>query len=310
MDTAQKRNRISREKAGFMIGVACFYDAFQFLLTTTFIGAFFTPLISVIAWLHFWLWFKLNGVSWSDSLRKIVLAFGVMLFESFPFLSAIPTWTISASLMVFIVRLEDRKFNSELRGTEASAFAAKQRQALATQTYAEAQNEAGRQENRTAQEQEAEQRTQGVFVRVATESVRTEEKKVQKEKEEQKEGWGRLLRETAPLTFGRPEHVPNPGRMRRGIPMFGARREIKDETPDISSLRRTVEAEHHSSQNRSEGGGQAREERETFRLKKKASFTVERERQSRKAAAAALHTNPETPAPYTIKDKLFERLIA
>jgi hypothetical protein len=59
-----------------MIAVALFYDALQALLDLIAIGWLFVP----VAYMHFWLWFKLKGIDFFSAKRASTIGAG-MVFE-------------------------------------------------------------------------------------------------------------------------------------------------------------------------------------------------------------------------------------
>lgn len=111
----KKRGRIPGHVAFLMYAVAFAIDILQGLLMLLFIGLFVNWLISVFAWLLFWLWFHIQGVDFFDKVLRFVVMAGASFLEILPFFNAIPTWTFMVILMVLIVRHEDRKYNKQLR---------------------------------------------------------------------------------------------------------------------------------------------------------------------------------------------------
>lgn len=91
-----------------MIVVAFIYDATQAGIEFSMFGFGFTVnwIISVWAWLTFYTWFKIYGVSFLNPRRGAVLNVGFLL-EIFPWLAVIPSWTLTVLLLVLSVRAED-----------------------------------------------------------------------------------------------------------------------------------------------------------------------------------------------------------
>lgn len=118
----EKRQRISSIIATLMIGTAVVFDLVQFLLNfIPFVGWIATSLISVFAWLTFFTWFKLNGVSFlsgKTTVLKIASIFGVSILEIFPILNDLPAWIAYIVIMIFIVRAEDTIFNKTGKNIE------------------------------------------------------------------------------------------------------------------------------------------------------------------------------------------------
>lgn len=114
----EKRQRISNIKWILMVAVAVVIDGLQFLLNfIPILGWFFVSLISVFAWLTFFVWFKFNGISFLEGKRailKFASLFGVSIIEIFPLLNDLPAWTAYTVLMFFIIRGEDMLYNSSI----------------------------------------------------------------------------------------------------------------------------------------------------------------------------------------------------
>lgn len=99
--------RISSFTAGFMITVAVFFDGIQFLLNLIpLIGTASAEVLGIIAWLIFYIWFKMKGVSFSDTKKSAALLLGGIV-ELMPVLSALPAWTLSTVLIIALTRAED-----------------------------------------------------------------------------------------------------------------------------------------------------------------------------------------------------------
>lgn len=118
----EKRRRIGNIVAFFLVPAALLIDATQFLFyligLIPFIGQvaalIFPPLIAVMAWIMFYLWFKLLGVDFMDGLmRKAVLMFSTAFSEMVPLVNAMPLWTLGIILMIAIVRVEDAVYNKQ-----------------------------------------------------------------------------------------------------------------------------------------------------------------------------------------------------
>jgi len=117
----EKRERIGPTQGVFMIGVAGLFDFLQGILNIAIIGVILSSFVSIVAWLTFFLWFKLNGVSFFDSgARKLIVYYGGSFLELFPLLNTLPIWTITVSLMVAIVRAEDFAYNKKLNMSETA----------------------------------------------------------------------------------------------------------------------------------------------------------------------------------------------
>lgn len=89
-----------------MIIVALVFDGIQLLLQLIpILGQILAFLISVFAFLTFYLWFKLKGLHFSVTKRLVF--FGGTAFEvALPILNAIPIWTASVSFVAISSRIK------------------------------------------------------------------------------------------------------------------------------------------------------------------------------------------------------------
>ena len=104
----ENKYRISWIIGGIMIAVGFIYDATQGVIEFSLFGFGFTVnwIITIWAWLTFYTWFKIYGVSFLNPRRGAVLNTSFLL-EIFPFLAVIPSWTLAVLLLVLSVRAED-----------------------------------------------------------------------------------------------------------------------------------------------------------------------------------------------------------
>ncbi|HBV01338.1 MAG TPA: hypothetical protein DEF00_03025 [Candidatus Taylorbacteria bacterium] len=63
-------------------------------------------LISVWAWLTFYLWFKIHGVSFMQPKRFALLNGGALL-EMIPIVNSLPAWTLAVLLLIATTRAEE-----------------------------------------------------------------------------------------------------------------------------------------------------------------------------------------------------------
>jgi len=103
---------ITKTTAVFMITLAVIFDLIQFLVSllhfipvignaVAFVG---TTTITIVASMTFYIWFKINGVSFNTS-KRIVSFGGGILTEFIPILNALPAWTFSVVLVITSTRL-------------------------------------------------------------------------------------------------------------------------------------------------------------------------------------------------------------
>lgn len=100
--------RIGMLQAAFMILFGMFLDSVDLLLDLFFgAGIIFDSIIGIIGWLVFYLWFKLNNVSFTNP--KTAMRFnGTVIAEIVPFINQLPMWTIGIVVTIVAVRLEDK----------------------------------------------------------------------------------------------------------------------------------------------------------------------------------------------------------
>lgn len=102
------KQRVDWITAILMIWLALFYDGTQFLLNfIPVIGNMLSSLlIGLWAWLSFYIWFKIKGVSFSKPTRSITL-FGAGITEMVPILNALPAWTLAVLILIATTKAED-----------------------------------------------------------------------------------------------------------------------------------------------------------------------------------------------------------
>lgn len=108
----EKKTRIPNHTAVLMLGVAALYDSLQALLATTGVGIVFGPFVTIIAYLHFWLWFKLRGVGFLDKLdraaiKRLISFWFSGLLEMVPGADALPMIAINTFFLISITKTED-----------------------------------------------------------------------------------------------------------------------------------------------------------------------------------------------------------
>ena len=105
-----KNGKIDNITAVLMIGVALLIDSIQLVLTIFGIGLFINWLISILAWLTFFLWFVLNGVSFMKKPKLFFTLSGGGLVETIPILplSALPGWTATIITIIFMTKVKSK----------------------------------------------------------------------------------------------------------------------------------------------------------------------------------------------------------
>lgn len=110
----QNKNRLGTAQAPLLLATALLVDTFQTMLGLVIVGALFSPLITVLAWLSYFVWYKLLDIGFMDrGVQKLFIFFGAGLLEMIPYINIIPAWTTSVILMIFIVKHEDARYNKK-----------------------------------------------------------------------------------------------------------------------------------------------------------------------------------------------------
>ncbi|MEK7390641.1 MAG: hypothetical protein AAB635_00710 [Patescibacteria group bacterium] len=107
-----KNGHINNLTATLMISVAIFYDLIQALFDLlhlipvigNVIATVITALLSVVAWLTFYVWFKMHGVHFNSAKRAITMGAG-FLIELMPILNILPAWTLAVVLIFLTARM-------------------------------------------------------------------------------------------------------------------------------------------------------------------------------------------------------------
>ncbi len=107
-------SKLTTLTAGLMITVAVIFDIIQALLDLLhfipLVGNIFaiisTSLLSVFAWLTFYLWMKIKGIDFASPKRSLSLG-GGFIFELIPILNALPGWTLAVILIIGSMRAEE-----------------------------------------------------------------------------------------------------------------------------------------------------------------------------------------------------------
>ena len=95
MDDEKKEKGLKNHTIILMVAVALFFDALQWLLGFIFMGW----LVSIFAWLTFYVWFKINGISFMKPKRFITFG-GSFIIELIPVVGdVLPTWTAAITYL-------------------------------------------------------------------------------------------------------------------------------------------------------------------------------------------------------------------
>jgi len=104
----KEKEKIDNIDATLMIGTAILIDGTQTFLTLILIGPFVNWLISIFAWMTFFLWFMLKGVKFTKNPKKIFTLAGGSLLEAIPIIASFPIWTLTISTTIFMERAENK----------------------------------------------------------------------------------------------------------------------------------------------------------------------------------------------------------
>src|SRR5688572_20772735 len=93
----EKRNRVKESDFILMMGTALFFDTLQALLSAIpIIGWVLSSLVSVFAWLTFYVWSSAKGWGVSDSVKQLItktaIQYALPLFEIVPGANVLPIW--------------------------------------------------------------------------------------------------------------------------------------------------------------------------------------------------------------------------
>lgn len=112
----EDRNRMSGFHSGTLISVAVFFEVVQVILSLIpFIGGLIASLITLFAFLVFWVWFHVLGIGFFDTTLRLVVRMTMLFTEIIPYVNMLPILTIGTILVIWQVRHEDKKYNKERR---------------------------------------------------------------------------------------------------------------------------------------------------------------------------------------------------
>jgi len=98
-----EKREITKITMGLMVVVALFYDIVQIGLSTLpLAGWIISPLVSVFAFLTFYVWFKTYGRNFMTPKRALAMGGGAII-EMIPILNILPAWTMA---VLFLIGLE------------------------------------------------------------------------------------------------------------------------------------------------------------------------------------------------------------
>lgn len=95
---------ISKGAAAWLITLAILIDIVVLLLDLTAVGSIITPVISIIAWLTFYMLFKRRGVHFNSPKRVLSMGGGFFI-EFIPIINILPGWTVAVLLVIGTTKL-------------------------------------------------------------------------------------------------------------------------------------------------------------------------------------------------------------
>ena len=88
-----------------MLLVALIFDLLSLIPILNFV-------VWVFAWLTFWFWFKMKGISLITDKKRLLTVGGVSLIEIIPAISMLPSWIALVLIIYFINKAEKILLNS------------------------------------------------------------------------------------------------------------------------------------------------------------------------------------------------------
>lgn len=111
-EAPEVKYRVSGITYAFMVAFAVVCDGIQIILTLTGLLILVADLVTFMAGVGYWLWFKILGVKYASGKKartKIITAASSIVVEAVPLLSALPMLTVGVVSMANASRAEDRE---------------------------------------------------------------------------------------------------------------------------------------------------------------------------------------------------------
>lgn len=119
-----QEKQLDKTTLAFMLSVALLFDLIQALLTIFLITSLITPIISAGAWVTFFIWFKMHGISLGTAKRSLTMG-GSLIAEVIPFLNFLPAWTLMVFLIYLTTKLENAPVIGKVVQPQAAAVPAR-----------------------------------------------------------------------------------------------------------------------------------------------------------------------------------------
>jgi len=107
----ENKEKIDNITATMMISTAIIVDGIQAFLTIIFIGPFVNWLISIFAWMTFFLWFALKGIKFTNNPKRVFTFMGGSLLEIIPGIATLPAWTATITITILTIKAEKKVKN-------------------------------------------------------------------------------------------------------------------------------------------------------------------------------------------------------
>lgn len=119
-----RHERITPFTAGCLIVFSGLIDLAQ---AVPLVGWLLSPLAAVAGGIILYIWYKILGINFSDSIKRFLILIGQWLIELIPILNILPAWTFGTAIMISLVKTEDALHNKgiALNLTESEKYQSK-----------------------------------------------------------------------------------------------------------------------------------------------------------------------------------------
>lgn len=102
----EKGTNLSYGTTFLLISTALFFDIFQFVINLIPVaGQIISTLITGLAFMTFWLWFRIKGLKFNSPKRVLSIGLGTII-EAIPILNILPGWTIAVLVIVGTTKIK------------------------------------------------------------------------------------------------------------------------------------------------------------------------------------------------------------
>lgn len=107
----KEEKKLSSTTITLMIGTAAFLDVLQWLMAFLFMDW----VVTIFAYMTFWLWFIMKGIKLLTP-KRFALQSGTLLIEMIPFVAALPAISCMVVLTIFDTKLKEKGLSLESMG--------------------------------------------------------------------------------------------------------------------------------------------------------------------------------------------------